>query len=224
MRNKKTPAPCLWKAPASTQKTRGPPASGGEPAPWLDSRHPPPCARGPGAFAPTAGQGLWVLVFAGACQGTAWAGLCLIHHLHHHHPRLSISGSGCSPRTERRRSSAAPGKRKPSQPQQPPPPSQAQRGRFATSPHPRAERAPRRYPAAKGRSARAEGPRPLPSQASPSAVASTVITPAAAVAGAARSVRHTLRPSAHLVVGRRPKAAPREPKARDLSPPICATG
>ena len=35
--------------------------------------------------APTAGQGLWVLVFAGACQGTAWAGLCLIHH-HHHLP------------------------------------------------------------------------------------------------------------------------------------------
>ena len=45
-------------------------------------RHPPPCARGPGASALTAGQGLWVLVFAGACQGTAWAGLCLIHHHH----------------------------------------------------------------------------------------------------------------------------------------------
>ena len=47
---------------------------------WVE--HPPPCARGPGASAPTAGQGLWVLVFAGACQGTAWAGLCLIHHHH----------------------------------------------------------------------------------------------------------------------------------------------
>ena len=61
-------------------------------------RHPPPCARGPGAFAPTAGQGLWVLVFAGACQGTAWAGLCLIHHNHHsrtHKPRPPI---GCSRR------------------------------------------------------------------------------------------------------------------------------
>ena len=34
----------------------------------------------------TAGQGLWVLVFAGACQGTAWAGLCLIHHHHQQHP------------------------------------------------------------------------------------------------------------------------------------------
>ena len=45
-----------------------------------EKKHPPPCARGPGAFSPTAGQGLWVLVFAGACQGTAWAGLCLIHH------------------------------------------------------------------------------------------------------------------------------------------------
>ena len=44
--------------------------------------HPPPCARGPGASAPTAGQGLCVWVFAGACQGTAWAGLCLIHHHH----------------------------------------------------------------------------------------------------------------------------------------------
>ena len=44
------------------------------------------CCRPPGgragASAPTAGQGLWVLVFAGACQGTAWAGLCLIHHHH----------------------------------------------------------------------------------------------------------------------------------------------
>ena len=62
---------------------------GGEPAPWLGPRHPPPCAmpcaRGPGAFPPTAGQGLWVLVFAGACQGTAWAGSCLIHH-HHRKP------------------------------------------------------------------------------------------------------------------------------------------
>ena len=47
--------------------------------------HPLPRARGPGASAPTAGKGLWVLVFAGACQGTAWAGLCLIHHHHHHH-------------------------------------------------------------------------------------------------------------------------------------------
>ena len=46
-------------------------------------QHPPPCARGPGASAPTAGQGLGVLVFAGACRGTAWVGLCLIHH---HHP------------------------------------------------------------------------------------------------------------------------------------------
>ena len=50
---------------------------------------PPPCARGPGAFAPTAGQGLWVLVFAGACQGTAWAGLCLIHHHHKKESRES---------------------------------------------------------------------------------------------------------------------------------------
>ena len=31
-------------------------------------------------FRSTAGQGLWVLVFAGACQGTARAGLCLVHH------------------------------------------------------------------------------------------------------------------------------------------------
>ena len=38
--------------------------------------NPPPFARGPGASAPTAGQGPWVLVFAGACQGTAWVGLC----------------------------------------------------------------------------------------------------------------------------------------------------
>ena len=54
---------------------------------------PPPCARGPWAFAPTAGQGLWVLVFAGACQGTAWAGLCLIHHNHGElaKPRLRAS-------------------------------------------------------------------------------------------------------------------------------------
>ena len=58
-------------------------APGGEPAPWLDLLYPPPRARGPGASAPTAGQGLWLLVFAGACQGTAWAGLCLIHHHHH---------------------------------------------------------------------------------------------------------------------------------------------
>ena len=50
-----------------------------------------PCARGPGASAPTAGQGLWVLVFAGACQGTAWAGLCFVHHHHrigNHHIAL----------------------------------------------------------------------------------------------------------------------------------------
>jgi len=40
------------------------------------NKHPPPFARGPGASAPTAGQGRLVLVFAGACQGTAWAGLC----------------------------------------------------------------------------------------------------------------------------------------------------
>ena len=31
-------------------------------------------------FSFLAGQGLWVLVFAGACQGTVWAGSCLIHH------------------------------------------------------------------------------------------------------------------------------------------------
>ena len=42
--------------------------------------YPQPGARGPGASVPAAGQGLWVLVFAGAFQGTAWAGLCLIHH------------------------------------------------------------------------------------------------------------------------------------------------
>ena len=35
-----------------------------------------------GLLPPTAGQGLWVLVFADACQGTAWAGLCLFHHRH----------------------------------------------------------------------------------------------------------------------------------------------
>ena len=53
--------------------------------------NPPPCARGPGASAPTAGQGLWVLVFAGACQGTAWAGLCLIHHHHHNRNRVPVA-------------------------------------------------------------------------------------------------------------------------------------
>ena len=58
--------------------------------------HPPPCARGPGAFAPTAGQGVWVLVFAGACQGTAWAGLCLIHH-HHQISRYAHGPAGGKP-------------------------------------------------------------------------------------------------------------------------------
>ena len=63
-------------------------------SPFSPFLHPPPCARGPGASAPTAGQGLWVLVFAGACQGTAWAGLCLIHH--HHRFRSSWRSVGPS--------------------------------------------------------------------------------------------------------------------------------
>ena len=52
---------------------------------------------------------------------------------------------------------------------------------------------------------------------SDSATGPSHATPAAAVAGAARSVRHTLGPSAHLAVTRRPKTAPRGPKARGLS-------
>ena len=48
------------------------------------TQHPPPYARGSGASAPTAGQGLKVFVFSGAFQGTAWAGFCLIHHYHQH--------------------------------------------------------------------------------------------------------------------------------------------
>ena len=46
---------------------------------------PPPCARWPGTPRSwLAGHFLWVLVWAGACYtGTAWAGLCLIHHHHH---------------------------------------------------------------------------------------------------------------------------------------------
>ena len=47
--------------------------------PLFGTLHRAPVGQGPGASAPTAGQGLWVLVFVGACQGTAWAGLCLIH-------------------------------------------------------------------------------------------------------------------------------------------------
>ena len=42
---------------------------------WRGALHPPPCTRGQGASAPTAGQGFWVLVFGVACQGTAWAGV-----------------------------------------------------------------------------------------------------------------------------------------------------
>ena len=59
-------------APPPAPQVPSAPASGGEHAPWLDPRHPPPRAHGPGASAPTAGQGLWVLVWTGACY---WHGV-----------------------------------------------------------------------------------------------------------------------------------------------------
>ena len=40
----------------------------------VNTLHRAPVGQGLLPPAPTTGQGLWVLVFAGACQGTAWAG------------------------------------------------------------------------------------------------------------------------------------------------------
>ena len=58
--------------------------SGGQPEPWLGPQNPSPCARGPGAFVHTAGQGSWVWSLRALANGTAWADFCLVYH--HHQP------------------------------------------------------------------------------------------------------------------------------------------